>query len=44
MESLNDYEGTSGAAAAYHELLEQNELQKYGFPTDVTSESVVKAH
>ncbi len=40
----NDYEGTSGAAAAYHELLEQNELQKYGFPTDVTSESVVKAH
>ena len=44
MESLNDYEGPSGAAAAYHELLEQNELQKYGFPTDVTSESVVKAH
>ena len=40
----NDYEGASGAAAAYHELLEQNELQKYGFPTDVTSESVVKAH
>ena len=25
MESLNDDEGTSGAAAAYHELLEQNE-------------------